>query len=61
VSASNPMVGLEGRASLLLNLSRALEQNPTFFGAIWHQTISSQSQFQMVQVVVCPSLHSGMF
>ncbi|THH15536.1 hypothetical protein EW146_g4951 [Bondarzewia mesenterica] len=32
VSASNPMVGLEGRASLLQNLSRALKQNPTFFG-----------------------------
>lgn len=32
VEASNPMVGLEGRASLLKNLSRALKQNPVFFG-----------------------------
>lgn len=32
VDASNPMVGLEGRASLLKNLSRALKQNPVFFG-----------------------------
>ena len=33
VSSDNPMVGLEGRASLLVNLSRALKSNPTFFGA----------------------------
>ncbi|KAA1474482.1 DUF1688-domain-containing protein [Dentipellis sp. KUC8613] len=32
VGDANPMVGLEGRASLLLNLSRALRENPTFFG-----------------------------
>ena len=32
VDASNPMVGLEGRVSLLKNLSRALKQNPVFFG-----------------------------
>ncbi len=33
VSSINPMVGLEGRASLLVNLSHALKSNPTFFGA----------------------------
>lgn len=33
VSSGNPMVGLEGRASLLVNLSHALKSNPTFFGA----------------------------
>ena len=33
VSSENPMVGLEGRASLLVNLSHALKSNPTFFGA----------------------------
>lgn len=33
VSSNNPMVGLEGRASLLVNLSHALKSNPTFFGA----------------------------
>ncbi|KAI9511379.1 DUF1688-domain-containing protein [Russula earlei] len=32
VSSGNPMVGLEGRASLLVNLSHALKSNPTFFG-----------------------------
>ncbi|KAH7882868.1 hypothetical protein F5I97DRAFT_1831757 [Phlebopus sp. FC_14] len=32
VSSSNPMVGLEGRASLLYNLSTALRLNPKFFG-----------------------------
>ncbi|KZV67351.1 DUF1688-domain-containing protein [Peniophora sp. CONT] len=33
VSAANPMVGLDGRASLLVNLSKALKQSPEFFGA----------------------------
>lgn len=33
VSAKNPMVGLEGRASLLVNLSKALRQSPEFFGS----------------------------
>lgn len=33
VTASNPMVGIEGRSSLLRNLSSALEANPQFFGA----------------------------
>lgn len=33
VGSDNPMVGLEGRASLLVNLSHALKSNPTFFGA----------------------------
>lgn len=32
VSSSNPMVGLEGRTSLLQNLSNALKASPTFFG-----------------------------
>jgi Protein of unknown function (DUF1688) len=32
VSSDNPMVGLEGRASLLVNLSRALRSNAIFFG-----------------------------
>lgn len=32
VSASNPIVGLEGRTSLLQNLSTALKSSPTFFG-----------------------------
>ena len=32
VSDANPMVGLEGRSSLLRNLSTALRSNPTFFG-----------------------------
>ncbi|TFY82108.1 hypothetical protein EWM64_g1910 [Hericium alpestre] len=32
VSDPNPMVGLEGRTSLLRNLARALKQNPKFFG-----------------------------
>lgn len=32
VSASNPMVGLEGRTSLLQNLSTALKGSPEFFG-----------------------------
>jgi len=33
VSSDNPMVGLEGRASLLVNLSHALKSNATLFGA----------------------------
>ncbi|KIY49687.1 DUF1688-domain-containing protein [Fistulina hepatica ATCC 64428] len=33
VSEANPMVGLEGRASLLSRLSIALKENPQFFGA----------------------------
>ncbi|GLB40069.1 putative DUF1688-domain-containing protein [Lyophyllum shimeji] len=32
VNESNPMVGLEGRTSLLINLSAALKANPQFFG-----------------------------
>ena len=32
VSDSNPMVGLEGRTSLLSNLASALRANPVFFG-----------------------------
>ncbi|KAJ3563947.1 hypothetical protein NP233_g8612 [Leucocoprinus birnbaumii] len=32
VSESNPMTGLEGRASLLYNLSQALTSSPEFFG-----------------------------
>ncbi|KAJ3017220.1 hypothetical protein NUW54_g640 [Trametes sanguinea] len=32
VSESNPMVGLEGRSSLLINLSKALKANTTYFG-----------------------------
>lgn len=32
VNSSNPMVGIEGRTSLLLNLSDALKANQTFFG-----------------------------
>ncbi|KAI0694138.1 DUF1688-domain-containing protein [Cytidiella melzeri] len=33
VTAENPMVGIEGRTSLLQNLSTALKTNPTFFGS----------------------------
>ncbi|KAH9474885.1 Uracil catabolism protein 4 [Psilocybe cubensis] len=33
VSVSNPMVGIEGRASLLVNLGKALKSSPEFFGA----------------------------
>ncbi len=33
VSSDNPMVGLEGRASLLVNLSHALKGSAPFFGA----------------------------
>ena len=33
VSPENPMVGIEGRASLLSNLGRALKASPTFFGS----------------------------
>jgi hypothetical protein len=29
---TNPMVGLEGRASLLVNLGEALKKSPQFFG-----------------------------
>ena len=32
VSESNPMVGIEGRAALLFNLSKALRASPQFFG-----------------------------
>ncbi|EPQ50303.1 DUF1688-domain-containing protein [Gloeophyllum trabeum ATCC 11539] len=32
VTESNPMVGIEGRASLLANLSKALRKNSEFFG-----------------------------
>lgn len=32
VSASNPMVGLAGRTTLLVNLATALASNPRFFG-----------------------------
>ncbi|EJF59691.1 hypothetical protein DICSQDRAFT_108610 [Dichomitus squalens LYAD-421 SS1] len=32
VSASNPLVGLEGRTSLLVNLSKALRASVTYFG-----------------------------
>lgn len=32
VTESNPMVGLEGRTLLLVNLSKALSSNPEFFG-----------------------------
>ena len=34
VSDANPMVGLEGRSSLLVNLSKALLSNATYFGAV---------------------------
>ncbi|KAF5352291.1 hypothetical protein D9758_011926 [Tetrapyrgos nigripes] len=34
VSESNPLVGLEGRTSLLKNLSNALLDNPKFFGEV---------------------------
>jgi len=33
VSDANPMVGLSGRTSLLINLKSALEANPRFFGS----------------------------
>lgn len=33
VSDANPMVGLSGRTSLLVNLKTALESNPRFFGS----------------------------
>ncbi|KAI0080486.1 DUF1688-domain-containing protein [Panus rudis PR-1116 ss-1] len=33
VSDANPMVGIEGRASLLQNLSKALKANASFFGS----------------------------
>ncbi|KAF5324989.1 hypothetical protein D9619_009556 [Psilocybe cf. subviscida] len=33
VSEANPMVGIEGRTSLLVNLSKALKASPQFFGA----------------------------
>lgn len=33
VTTSNPMVGVEGRTSLLFNLSKALKERPLFFGA----------------------------
>jgi hypothetical protein len=33
VSEANPMVGIEGRAALLFNLSKALQSSPHFFGA----------------------------
>ena len=33
VSDANPMVGLEGRSSLLANLSKALLGSNTYFGA----------------------------
>lgn len=32
VSSTNPMVGIDGRTSLLQNLSAVLKANPTFFG-----------------------------
>ena len=32
VSATNPMVGLQGRTALLVRLSTALTSNPKFFG-----------------------------
>jgi len=32
VSEVNPMVGIEGRSSLLFNLSKALRASPQFFG-----------------------------
>ena len=32
VDENNPMVGIEGRASLLFNLSKALRASPQFFG-----------------------------
>jgi len=33
VDESNPMVGIDGRSSLLFNLSKALKASPEFFGA----------------------------
>lgn len=33
VSETNPLVGLEGRTSLLVNLGKALKVNATYFGA----------------------------
>lgn len=33
VTPDNPLVGLEGRASLLTNLAAALRGSPEFFGA----------------------------
>jgi len=33
VSDANPMVGLSGRTSLLINLKTALESNPHYFGS----------------------------
>jgi len=32
VDDSNPMVGIEGRSSLLFNLGKALKASPEFFG-----------------------------
>ena len=32
VSESNPMIGIEGRTSLLFNLAKALKGNTQFFG-----------------------------
>lgn len=33
VGSTNPMVGLEGRSSLLVNLADALRASPSYFGA----------------------------
>jgi hypothetical protein len=32
VDSSNPMVGIQGRSSLLFNLGKALKASPEFFG-----------------------------
>jgi hypothetical protein len=32
VSDTNPMVGIEGRSTLLMNLADALKSNPLYFG-----------------------------
>lgn len=34
VTEQNPMVGLEGRSSLLKRLAKALEDQPTYFPSI---------------------------
>jgi hypothetical protein len=33
VDGSNPMIGIEGRSSLLFNLGKALKASPEFFGS----------------------------
>lgn len=59
VTESNPMTGLEGRASLLFNLSNALTSSPEFFGAEGRPGNIVGMPFQMKSYQLSSPTHFG--